>query len=450
MESLCSLQSTPFSIAVKQHIEGDCSSDFALPGNYPFGSPDSTRYASLERVQQLLQNTRADIPDLISGYLRSFHPSLPVFDQSTFQEKVIGFLGNPELTDPSWLAQFLVVLGLGAYTVEYGKDTMGHDMAAEFLFASEACLAKTTYMSRPTTTNISTLCLMVIAKQATTATCWTLDTCWNVMGIVMRLSMMMVLHQEWMPGYNDPIITRERALRRRMWTIIAFLDTQMSLRTGQQSLLPQGSINISSDIADPQDCWDTIIPQSLPTICHFLSRMNSHEGDIFSYDEVLDYDHEIAQYMREAAAYAKDGVVRLTVDIFFRRALLAVHCQYALRPNASVLHPVSYNSTFENNLALLNHYHELSSISPHTSLLAQPYMLDFLAAAFTTCMLLLSPGGSPSCSMIDGTTGLTYRKSMLDALMRCMNILAKENRNILCFQTGLKQLEALYNLTPKE
>jgi len=52
--------------------------------------------------------------------------------------------------------------------------------------------------------------------------------------------------------------------------------------------------------------------------------------------------------------------------------------------------------------------------------------------------------------MMNEDTGVTYRQSMLDALMRCMDILAKENRNIVCFQTGVKQLEAMYELTPKE
>ncbi|KAF2626551.1 hypothetical protein BU25DRAFT_90252 [Macroventuria anomochaeta] len=452
MESLSSLHLTPFAIAVKQHIEGHSCTDFALPSNYPFGSSESARYASLQQVHELIQNCRADVASLMAGYFRSFHPSLPVFDKSAFRAKLEDFWKQPETIDLSWLAQFLAVLGLGAYTIEYGANTTGHSnaAAAEFLYASEACLAKTTYMARPTTTTISTLCLMVVAKQATTATCWTLDTCWNVMGIVVRLSMMMVLHKNWMPGYDEPAIVCERALRCRLWILIVYLDTQMSLRTGQQSMLPQGTVDLTTSCVNPRDCWDTIIPRSLPIICHFLSRLNAHDGEIFSYDEVLSYDSDITQFMRESTVFLEDEVVRLTLDIFFRRALLAVHCQYALRPNASVLFPASYNSTFEHNLALLNHYHQLSSISPHTQLLAQPYMLDFLAAAFTTCMLLLSPEASSSCSLIDESTGLTYRQAMLNALMRCMDILAKENSKVLCFQSGFQQLKRLYELTPKE
>lgn len=448
MESLASINATPFAIAVKHHIESHCSSDFALPSNYPFGSPGSARYVSLQQVHELIHDRRNDVNSLVAGYFQSFHSSLPAFDKTAFDAKLAEFWEQPETADLIWLALFLAVLGLGAYTVEHGPNTLsnGRAAAAEFLYASEACLAKTTYMARPTTTAISTLCLMVVAKQATTATCWTLDTCWNVLGFIVRLSMMMVLHKDWMPGYNDPAIVRERALRRRLWTMVVYLDTQMSARTGQQSMLPQTMMSLNTSAIDQGDCWDTIVPRSLPIICQLLSRMNIHDGNIFSYDEVLDYDSKISQLICEATAYYESGIVELTLDIFFRRALLIVHCQYALSLKAPALYPLSYNATLENNLALLNHYHRLSSISPHTHLLAQPYMLDFLAAAFTTCMLLLADDASAECSTM---SGLTYRKTMLDPLMRCMDILANDNRNVLCFTTGFKQLEAIYALTLK-
>ena len=450
MELLSSLHATPFTVAVKQHMETNCSSDFSLPSNYPLGSPGSARYMSIQKVHELIQSCRTNISALLAGYFQLFHPSLPVFDKIVFEAKLPDFWAKPEATEFTWLAQFLTVLGLGAYTIDTSSDRTSDAKAtaAEFLYAAEACIAQTNYMARPTTTAVSTLCLMVVAKQATIASCWTLDSCWNVMGIIVRLSMMMVLHREWMPGYADPTIARERAFRRRLWTMVVYLDTQICARTGQQGMLPQGTVSLCS--LEHGDCWDTIIPRSLPVICEFLSRMNAHDGEIFSYNEVLVYDHSITQLIREATTFYESDIVELTLDIFLRRVLIAVHCQYAMRPNASTLYPVSYNSIFETNLALLNHYYRLSSISPHTQLLAQPYMLDFLSAALTTCMLLLSPDESSTNSSNDGDFGLAYRQTMLDALMRCMDILANDNRNVSCFTTGFKQLEAMYALTLKD
>ncbi|KAH6638835.1 hypothetical protein C7974DRAFT_122248 [Boeremia exigua] len=449
MESLASVDSTPFGIAVKQHIESHCSSDFALPSNYPFGSPGSGRYASPQQVHELIHKARDDVAALVAGYFKSFHPALPVFDQSGFDAKLTDFWREPESADLIWLAQFLAVLGLGAFTFEYAMDN-GKPAASEFLYASEACMARTTYMAHPTTTAISTLCLMVIAKQATTATCWALDTCWNVMGLIVRLSMMMVLHKEWMPGYKDPIAARERAVRRRLWTMVVYLDTQMSTRTGQQSVLPHGIINSNTFSVDKGDCWDTIIPRSLPLVCDILSHMNVHDGEIFSYNKVLKYDREITQLMHEATAFYEGDIVELTLDIYFRRALLVVHCQYALQSNALSVYPESYNATIEINLALLSHYHRLSSISPHTHLLAEPYMMDFLSAAITTCMMLLGEDAVSSSSTMSRNVSLTHRKPMLDSLMRCMDILANNSRKVFCFTTGFKQIQAIYALTLKD
>src|SRR5690242_4266621 len=452
MESFASIDSTPFAVAVKNHFETHCSSDFALPSNYPFGTPGSARYVSLQLVHELIHDSRNNIDSLMAGYFQSFHPSLPVFERSVFEANLVEYWEQPDTVDLIWLAQLLVVLGLGAYTIEHHYDTMsnGTTTAAEFFYASEACLAATTYMARPTTTAVGTLCLMVVAKQATTATCWTLDTCWNVLGLTVRLAMMMVLHRAWMPGYNEPVIVRERAFRRRLWTMVVYLDTQMSSRTGQQSMLPQSMIDSNAFSTANGDCWDSIIPRSLPIMCQLLSRMNIHDGDIFSYDEVLDYDRKITQLIQEATTFYEGGIVELTLDILFRRMLLIIHCQYALRPEAPTLYPISYNSTLDINLTLLNHYHRLSSILPHTHLLAQPYMLDFLAAAFTTCMLLLADDAFPTSSTTSADSDLMSRKTMLDPLMRCMDILVKDSRGISCFSTGFKQLAAIYAITLKD
>ena len=76
MEMLSSLHATPFTVAVKQHMETSCSSDFALSSNYPLGSPGSARYMSIHKVHELIQNYRTDIPGLLTGYFKLFHTSL--------------------------------------------------------------------------------------------------------------------------------------------------------------------------------------------------------------------------------------------------------------------------------------------------------------------------------------------------------------------------------------
>lgn len=433
---------------MREHIEGDCSTDFALPGNFPFGTVESTRYASLDKVQELLQASQADANDLISGYFETYHPSMPVLEPETFQRNMENFRVAPEKVDASWLALYLTVLGLGAHAAGRAEDA-----CAEFFFASEACLAKTPYMFRPTTTNISTLCLMVLAKQVAYSTCWALDTCWNVMGVVVRLSMMMVLHQEWMPELDEPAIVMERDRRRRLWNMVVYLDIQMSLITGQQSLLPQDTLLTTIEMNDPivlEDCWDSLLPQTFPIICHFLARINSYTDQV-TYDEVVEYDLEIRQFVRRFSELPGNNILHLTLDIFFRRALLVLHRRYAMDPEAPFLYPTSYWSSLECSLALIGHQRALAESpnhDPNLDVVGRPYMLDFFAAALTTCIQLLRRD-APLSTTLACEEAVPPRQMILSTLTSSVEILSREQSKSLCFRTGYRILTAVFELIPK-
>ncbi|KNG49322.1 c6 transcription factor [Stemphylium lycopersici] len=273
-------------MAMREHISGDCSSDFALASNFPFGSPESKEYASLHIIQELLRASSPVSHSYVASYFRVYHPSMPLIDYSEFETRAQSVREVADAADLSWLAQYFVVLGLGAYAT-----TRDEAASAKYFYASEACLSKTSYMSHPTTTNISTLCLMILAKSVAHATCWALDTSWNAMGFLVRLAMMMVLHKPWMPEFEEPAIVYERELRRRLWVVVVYMDIQMSLITGQQSLLPQDALAITPKADLPtvlEDCFDSILPRSLSIIGKFLTRTNSQTNQI-TYDEAVRY-----------------------------------------------------------------------------------------------------------------------------------------------------------------
>lgn len=435
-------------MAVREHLEGDCASDFAIPGNFPFGSTKSTPYASTGKLQELLWASRAKSEAFVSQYFKVYHHYLPVVDASTFHANVTKFGTTFQEADPSWLAQYLVVLGLGSYASNEDED-----VSNEFFFASEACLTKSPYMFRPTTTNISTLCLMVLAKQVAYATCWALDTSWSIMGIVVRLSMMMVLHQEWMPEFDEPAIVAERVLRRRLWTSVVFIDLQLSLITGQQSLLPLDIIGTGTDADTPrtlEDCWDSIMPRSFVIICHFLNRVNSYSDQV-TYDEVLQYDLELRQLMRQQAHLPGNKILRVTVDVFFRRVLLVLHRRHALDSDAPVLYSTSYWSSLECSLALIMHHRELSEPldpSQKLHLIGRLYMLDFFASALTTCIHLLRSDAPLAATLIPEGTILP-RQTMLSTLVSCLELFSIEQNKSLCFRTGYRLLKAVFETIPK-
>jgi hypothetical protein len=420
-----------------------------LPGNFPFGSPDSARYISLNVVHALIQASSLECQSYVDRYFDMYQVAFPVLNAEAFRDEVVEFWNAPGRVDICWLAQYLVVLGLGGFAKS--RDSK---LACEFFLASEACIAKTPFMFRPTLSNIRALCLMVIAKQAVNATCWALDSCWNVMGIVVRLGVMMELHHDWMSDCNSDEICRERKQRKRLWTIIVYIDIQVSLITGQPSLLPQDALLSTNEWLSPSNCeetsdgcWDSILPQSFPIIWHFLARMNSSIDQI-SYDEVIQYDLEIRQIMRRVAGLEGNPILLLTLDIFFRRVLGVLHRHNALDIDAPVLYSTSYWSSLECSLAILFHHRELADETcspPNVDLIGRPFMLDFFAAALTTCVHLLRTDAPLDATLTSEGT-MPPRQTILDTLSNCLDILSREQNQSVCFRTGYHLLKAIFPL----
>jgi hypothetical protein len=436
-------------MAMREHIVGNCSTDFSLTGNYPLGSPESRKFMSLDRMQDLLNSYSAHAGVYINRYFQVYHPSMPVLDPTTFRTKATAFKDAPTEVDASWLAQYLVVLGLGAYATNRDEAD-----CADLFYASEACLAISPYMFRPTTTNISTLCLMILAKQIAFATCWALDTCWNVMGLIVRLSMMMVLHEEWMPQFDEPVIAKERQVRRRLWTVVVYLDIQMSLITGQQSLLPQDVLPATAEPRIPntlEDCFHILLPKAFPVIVQVLSRINSRINPI-TYEEAVQHETELRQLMQQFTLLPGPESIRLSLDLFFRRALCFLHGRFALDLEAPSLYPVSYLSSLNCNLTMMLH-HQNTMESPEqpsdTALIATPYTLDFFASALTTCVHLLGPDVSlvnlASATFISDAM-IPSRQTILHTLNSSVELFGRDQSKSLCFRTGSRLLHAVYAL----
>ncbi|KAF1979565.1 hypothetical protein BU23DRAFT_100791 [Bimuria novae-zelandiae CBS 107.79] len=119
------------SMSVREHITSDCSKDFTLPGNFPFGSMESMPYRSQSAVRALLQRHRDVATSYIESYSTLYHET-ELFNTANLQNEVEWFWQTPEIFDFGWLAQYLAVLGLGAFAA--GAD---HKLASELFFASE-------------------------------------------------------------------------------------------------------------------------------------------------------------------------------------------------------------------------------------------------------------------------------------------------------------------------
>lgn len=449
-ESIVTLESPPFVQAVREHIKGSCLVDFALPGNFPFGSTQAARYADPEAIYTLIQKHRLEVQLFVDNYFALYQPIYPLLDPEDFQTSLKLYWDDPAGTGMSWLGQLLIVLGLGLFATKRDIRT-----AASFFFAGEACLAKTPYMFRPSTTDLQTLCLAVIAKQIANATCWSLDACWNVMGILVRLAVMLGIHQG-PPLCSIDARTSDKELEdgRRLWTIIVYMDVQLSLVTGQPSLLPTNALLVTKDVivpffSNPDAAWGIILPESLPTICHFLRRINS-TSDSIAPDEVQQYDIEIRQIMGRIATLPGKTMSRMAIDVFFRRALLSLHRRYAFDEEHPSAFPASYWGSLECSLALLVHLRDLADDCDQldqVELVRQPFMLDFFSAAVTASVHLLRTDTPLDTTFTDEGT-IPPRQTILETLQSCIEIFEKEKEKSLCFRAGYYFLSSVFNTIP--
>ncbi|KAF2652635.1 hypothetical protein K491DRAFT_604523 [Lophiostoma macrostomum CBS 122681] len=450
VESLTRINCPELAHAYRESLKGDYSSDLALPPNYGIGSPESVKYASLSVIWDLLRESRSSCQTYLDHYILFYQPVYPVLSTDTFQKQVDDYWSQPEKMNISWLALYLSVLGLGAFARHRDMD-----IASPFLLASEACLAKTPYQLHPTLTNIQTLTLMVVAKHVANATCWAFDSSWSLMGIVVRLAVMACLHRSGEPAYYGEEFQVELEARRRIWTTIVYLDMQLSLITGQPSLLPADTLLLSGDnvgfhetIRSPEDAWRSLLPESFPIIYHFLNRINLGPEDI-TYDEVIQYDFEIRSIMARIGTMKECNPTRFSLEIFFRRLLLCLHRFHALQEDAALMYPISYWSSLECSLAILAHQREVAFKKQQmetVEVMGRPYLLDFLAAAVTASIHLLRTD-APLAPANDGT--IPPRQTIMTSLISCVEIFLKDAMESLCYRTGCGLLVRILKMVPE-
>ncbi|KAJ6440107.1 N-terminal binuclear Zn cluster-containing protein [Purpureocillium lavendulum] len=464
------LQYTAPSDGSQQHDHNQCSKGRSLPGNFPFNSPGAVRFAaspSLEPVRQLLEAHRARHDSYVEAYLALYQPLHPVLDPPRFLAEMARFWDDPSKTHVGWLAEMLMVLALGCFALD---SRGGRDPAStvELCMAAEACLARTPFMVRPTISTMRTLCLMLLAKQVINGTCWSFDSCWALLGIVVRLAVCLGIHRSEPPPDSPPVVFRDWEAGQVLWTTILYFDVQMAVTTGMPScisadelLRDNGGLSWTlPTLTSSSAAWHAVIHTACPTIQRVVTRVNA-EGDLPSYDEIVEHSSKVRQLMgilERVRGPEVTPALRVALDVFFRRVLLVLHRRHALEPDAPVRYPISYWSSLESSLALLVQQRELCDAEEEAAAriggtgadddskrkcdvnglgpLADLYMLDFFAAALTASLHLLRE----DAPLADGFA-IPPRRTILDTLEACTEVYAGKEHRSLCFHSGYHLLK---------
>ncbi|KAI5461710.1 hypothetical protein BGZ63DRAFT_355906 [Mariannaea sp. PMI_226] len=443
-----SLESSPLASALEDVATNACLANFTLPGNFPFGTPGATKYFAKDAVTRLIESERANCSAYITRYVYLLDSVSPVLDLENFHKEVEQYWNDPNGVSLCWLSQFLMVLGLGCFaSVEEPHQ------ATELMMAAEACLMQTPFMFRPTLLSLKTLTIMVVAKQVCNATCWSVDSCWSLLGLLVRTAFIYGLPQEQpLPGSGETIDAKERCARRKLWLTILYLDIKVSMSTGMPPLTRPdelGSLRAMGEWGEP-DSFQMVLYRSLPTVLTILGQLNSKQDPI-SYPDVLRYNTQIRELMAHANSVCNDQLQRITVDVFLRRSLMVLYRPFALHADGPTLFPEAYWGSLECSLALLVHYRELWGCDPtqRLDLVGRAFVLDFFSAALTACLHVLSK----EAPLAGGAAGLSCevppRKIILETLRSCIDIWGGERDKSVCWRTGYNLLLVILDLLPE-
>ena len=429
-----------------------CLSNFTLPGNFPFGTPGASRYYVRDAVTRLIDSERENCDKYIETYINLFDTVNPVLDVSRFKRDVEQYWEEPHSVNLCWLSTLLMVLGLGSFA---SMDEPS--VATEFMMAAEACLMQTPFMFRPTFNVLQALCLMTVAKQVCNPTCWSVDSCWSLLGTLVRLSFTYGLPQE---NYDSPeadIETppQERDARRKLWLTILYLDIKISMCCGMPPLTRPDELSDMTKMPNwgAPDSLQMVLYQSLPTVLNIMSLTNAKKDDQISYPDVMRYNGQLRELMAHASRVCTSQLQRVTVDIFLRRTLMVLHRPFALHEEGPAMFPESYYSSLECSLALLVHYRELwnKENDLRFELVGRAFVLDFFSASLTTYVHLLredAPLEDAARSGGGGTNLIPPRKIMLDCMIACIDIWEGEKERSVCYRTGYELLVAVLNMLP--
>ncbi|KAG8410916.1 hypothetical protein J3458_016482 [Metarhizium acridum] len=417
------------------------ASGIMLPDNFPFNSPRAPPFACIEKVRTLIGSHRGDCDAFVKGYLDLYQTVHPIIDTNEFQDRVSAYWNDPSCVDAAWLSQFLMVLALGQLVV-----TRKTAPTVELCMAAEACLAKTPFMLRPNLSIMRTMCLMVLAKLTTNATCWSFDACWNLLGFVVRQAICLGFHRRDPPTYSSPVVYADWESGKIIWTTLLYFNIQVAMISGMPSCVSTDVV-ASQDLAwdlGPLDtaalAWHSVIHTSCPTIINIMSRVNA-DTNLPSYEEILEYSSQVRQCMGILDRVQGPRTLRMTLDMFFRRVLLVLHRRHALEVDAPSKYPVSYWASLECSLALLVHQHDLcdQDQAPRgADLLFRLYMLDVFAAGMTATIHLLRKD-APLASGF----AIPPRQTILETLQACTELWANETIQSPCFRIGHALLDRI-------
>ncbi|CAK7227334.1 hypothetical protein SEUCBS140593_006541 [Sporothrix eucalyptigena] len=252
--------------------------------NFPFSN---TNAASKDQILTSLPPNHI-VETLITHYFDTFGATHGLFHPAQLQYEVRQFYDAPSDVSDEWLAQFCMILALGAESTSdflfSGSGQSAAGWASVFLNSAQASFGRSSYMVAPTLTTVRTLCMMVLAKlieaPASGGSCsgssgggsnnysggaedssskpFTTNgyaPLVSLMAFTMRIATSLQLHRSLTAstaaGKQTLSAPIDVEMRRRVWVTVRLLDLDTALRAGTMAMQRHGACDMEP-------------PQSLP------------------------------------------------------------------------------------------------------------------------------------------------------------------------------------------
>jgi hypothetical protein len=354
------------------------------------------------------------------------------------------------------------VLALGKLVSQTQSNENGN-RPDQLLKAAQMCLFNTSYLSRPTITNIQTLFLMVVVKQVRPMSCSEADASWAVIGLLLRLAFGIGLHR-CRPAPTESSI--DTSTRVNLWLSISMLELRQSFTSAMPSMIRQRDLaDITSLHPDAGTTSgnrsESLNPESVELRLRELrSRVVWHVAQVVddsnplhvhsSYDEILLLDQQMRQTLRDIGDFSADNS-RQNVDVdlvmlrvTLRRALLSLHYPHASKESSVFERPTSYWSSLECSLAILAEQGRLCESATNyleVRWLSDLLKEDFYTAASTLGYHLLQ--GAPVEADTNFGMMTDPRETILETLRSCREIWKRESERSSCQGQGYETLRLL-------
>ena len=434
--------------SVEAVAESLCADKPLLPINFPFSSVGAVKYTSLDSVCKHIYSKRHHCLNYIDYYMLAFQPVHPIVNATRLQADLEQFWKTGTSDDASWLGELCMILALGSLSTTEIPETGRREVALEFCLAAESCLSRTAFMVYLTVSTVRTMCLMLVVKQLTTGTCWSIDNCWTLAGLIFRQAATLGLHcQPAVYHEYNPDMLSEWQEGQTLWVTILYFGVLLSITSGLPSFLRADELlpvteTFTRPIDETEGVWQSTIRNSFPAVLKIIGRVNSDANNP-TYEEILEYNAEIRHLMVGLESYKVHPVLRIVLDMHFRRVLLVLHRRHALEHDAPYRYPISYWSSLECSLAILVHHREMYSdgLASQCKLMCRFFMLDFFAAALTAGMHLLRH----DAPLADGMA-IPPRQTIFDTLVACTELWARERPVSACYRSGHELLQSILSM----